>query len=76
MYAIRSYYDINGIRMITGFGILQIVNIILSLSLTPYKMWQLSPALTLYCIIPMVVIFITVRVGMAVMVKYTRNNFV
>ncbi len=68
----RINNDINGIRMITGFGILQIVNIILSLSLTPYKMWQLSPALTLYCIIPMVVIFITVRVGMAVMVKYTH----
>ncbi|RKD91589.1 ABC transporter ATP-binding protein [Mangrovibacterium diazotrophicum] len=68
----RINNDINGVRMITGFGILQIVNIILSLSLTPYKMWQLSPALTLYCVIPMVVIFVTVRVGMAVMVKYTH----
>ncbi|WP_163709349.1 ABC transporter ATP-binding protein [Mangrovibacterium lignilyticum] len=68
----RINNDINGVRMITGFGILQIANIILSLSITPYKMWQLSPALTLYCIIPMVVIFVTVRVGMAVMVKYTH----
>jgi ATP-binding cassette subfamily B protein len=68
----RINNDINGIRMITGFGILQIVNIILSLSLTPYKMWQLSPALTLYCVIPMVVIFVIVRIGMAVMVKYTH----
>lgn len=68
----RINNDINGIRMITGFGILQIVNIILSLSITPYKMWQLSPALTLYCIIPMVVIFVTVRIGMSIMVKYTH----
>ncbi len=68
----RINNDINGVRMITGFGILQIVNIILSLSLTPYKMWQLAPALTLYCVIPMVAIFVIVRVGMAVMVKYTH----
>jgi len=68
----RINNDINGVRMITGFGILQIVNIILSFSITPYKMWQLSPALTLYCIIPIIVIFVTVRIGMAIMVKYTH----
>ncbi len=68
----RINNDINGVRMITGFGILQIVNILLSLSLTPYKMWQLSPTLTLYCVAPMLVIFVAVRVGMAVMVKYTH----
>ena len=68
----RINNDINGVRMITGFGILQIGNIIFSLSLTPYKMWQLSPSLTLYCIIPMAIIFVIVRIGMAVMVKNTR----
>ncbi|WP_159522709.1 ABC transporter ATP-binding protein [Sunxiuqinia indica] len=68
----RINNDINGVRMITGFGILQIGNIILSLSLTPYKMWKLSPELTLLCVIPMVVVFIVVRVGMAIMVKNTR----
>lgn len=68
----RVNNDINGVRMITGFGILQIGNILLSLSLTPYKMWQLSPMLTLYCVIPMVVVFIIVRIGMVVMVKNTR----
>jgi ATP-binding cassette subfamily B protein len=68
----RINNDINGVRMITGFGILQIGNIILSLSLTPYKMWKLSPELTLLCVIPMIVVFIVVRVGMAIMVKNTR----
>ena len=68
----RVNNDINGVRMITGFGILQIGNILLSLSLTPYKMWQLSPMLTLYCVVPMVVVFIIVRFGMRVMVKNTR----
>ena len=70
----RVNNDINGVRMITGFGILQIGNILLSLSLTPYKMWQLSPMLTLYCVIPMVVVFIIVRIGMVVMVKNTRKR--
>ena len=68
----RVNNDINGVRMITGFGFLQIGNILLSLSLTPYKMWKLSPMLTLYCIIPMVIVFIIVRSGMVVMVRNTR----
>ncbi|MGQ7870837.1 ABC transporter ATP-binding protein [Sunxiuqinia sp. sy24] len=70
----RINNDINGVRLITGFGFLQIGNILFSLSLTPYKMWHLSPALTLYCFIPMVVIFVVVRIGMAVMVKNTRRQ--
>jgi len=68
----RVNNDINGVRMITGFGILQIGNILLSLSFTPYKMWKLSPILTLYCIIPMILVFVIVRIGMVVMVKNTR----
>ncbi|WP_320110370.1 ABC transporter ATP-binding protein [Draconibacterium orientale] len=68
----RVNNDINGVRMITGFGILQIGNILLSLSLTPYMMWKLSPMLTLYCIIPMVVVFVIVRYGLKVMVKNTH----
>lgn len=70
----RVNNDINGVRMITGFGLLQTGNILFSLSLTPYKMWALSPALTLYCIIPMVLIFIIVRVGMVIMVKNTHRR--
>ncbi len=68
----RVNNDINGIRMITGFGILQIGNILLSLSLTPYKMWKLSPELTLYCLVPVIVVFIVVQIGMKVMVKNTH----
>jgi len=70
----RVNNDISGVRMIAGFGILQIGNILLSLSLTPYKMWKLSPLLTLYCIIPMIVVFVIVRIGMVVMVKNTRKR--
>ncbi|MDD2196797.1 MAG: ABC transporter ATP-binding protein [Bacteroidales bacterium] len=68
----RVNNDINGVRMITGFGLLQIGNILFSLSVTPYKMWAMSPKLTLYCIVPLVVVFFAVRIGMAIMVKNTR----
>lgn len=68
----RINNDINGIRMITGFGIMQSFNILFSLSITPYKMWQLSWQLTLYCIVPLVIIFAIVRVGMVIMVKNTH----
>ncbi len=68
----RVNNDINGVRMITGFGLLQIGNILFSLSITPYKMWAMSPKLTLYCIVPLVVVFFEERIGMAIMVKNTR----
>lgn len=68
----RINNDINGVRMITGFGLLQIGNILFSLSVTPYKMWAMSPTLTLYCMVPLVVIFIIVRFGMVIMVKNTH----
>lgn len=68
--------DITGVRIICGFGMMQIFNILSAVSLTPYKMWQLSPSLTLYCIIPIVIVFITIRLGMYYIVKYTRSRMV
>lgn len=50
--------DINSVRAMVGFGALQFFNIFFALSLTPYKMWQISPELTLYCIIPVLVTFV------------------
>ncbi|MEH6607153.1 MAG: ABC transporter ATP-binding protein [Pseudomonadales bacterium] len=49
--------DINGVRALCGIVILQTFNIIFALSLTPYHMWQISPSLTLYCVIPVVLTF-------------------
>jgi ATP-binding cassette subfamily B multidrug efflux pump len=64
--------DINGVRMICGFGMMQIVNISTALSFAPYKMWQLSPELTLYTVIPIVLVFALVRSAMHFVVRYTR----
>lgn len=68
----RVNNDINGVRMITGFGFLQIVNILLALSITPYKMIKMSPTLTLYAVVPVIIIFIIVRIGLVIMVKNTK----
>ncbi|MFV0290544.1 MAG: ABC transporter ATP-binding protein [Mangrovibacterium sp.] len=70
----RINNDINGIRMITGFGTLQLINIVFSLSLTPYMMWKLSPSLTIYCIVPVIIIFAIVRAGMKIMVNHTQHQ--
>lgn len=50
--------DINGIRALAGVVMLQVFNISFALSLTPYKMWQISPQLTLYCMVPVVATFL------------------
>ena len=52
----RINNDITGVRMICGFGLMQAFNITTALSMTPYKMWLLSPNLTLYCIIPIIIL--------------------
>jgi ATP-binding cassette subfamily B protein len=47
--------DLNGIRLFYGIGFLQLFNILFALSLTPIWMWRISPELTLYSVIPIVI---------------------
>ena len=55
--------DLNGIRLFYGIGFLQLFNVIFALSLTPIWMWRISPALTLYSIIPILLAFVVFRIG-------------
>lgn len=64
----RVNNDIHGIRMICGFGFMQVFNITSALSLTPLMMYQLSPRLTFYCVIPILIVFSIVRIGMRFLV--------
>ncbi len=66
--------DINGVRMICGFGMMQVFNIITALSFAPFKMWQLSAELTLYTVLPIIVVFIIIRVSMHFVIRYTRER--
>jgi ATP-binding cassette subfamily B multidrug efflux pump len=55
--------DLTGIRLFYGIGFLQLFNILFALSLTPIWMWKISPELTLYCVIPIVVASIIFWLG-------------
>jgi len=55
--------DLNGIRLFYGIGFLQLFNILFALSLTPIWMWQISPELTLYCVVPIVIAAVIFRIG-------------
>ena len=70
----RVNNDIHGIRMICGFGFMQVFNIASALSLTPLMMFQLSPRLTLYCVIPILIVFSIVRIGMRFLVNNMRTR--
>ncbi|XPF94792.1 ABC transporter ATP-binding protein [Colwellia sp. RE-S-Sl-9] len=61
--------DINGIRAMAGVGMMNIFNIFFTLSMTPIKMWQISPTLMLYCLIPMIIAFLIVNYAISTMRK-------
>jgi ATP-binding cassette subfamily B protein len=48
----RINNDVTGVRMMMGFGLLQVASSFGALSLAPYYMYRISPALTLYSVLP------------------------
>ncbi|EPJ47554.1 MAG: ABC-type multidrug/protein/lipid transport system ATP-binding protein [Osedax symbiont Rs1] len=55
--------DLTGIRLFYGIGFLQLFNIFFALTLTPIWMWRISPQLTIYCVVPIVVASIIFWLG-------------
>ncbi|WP_434763300.1 ABC transporter ATP-binding protein [Vibrio fortis] len=55
--------DLQGVRLLFGVGFLQFFNALLALSLTPLWMWRISPELTMYSVIPIIIAFVIFRVG-------------
>ncbi|MFK8049124.1 MAG: ABC transporter ATP-binding protein [Halioglobus sp.] len=68
--------DVNGVRALAGVVMLQVFNIVFALSLTPLKMYQISPALTLYCVLPVLVTFAIAHKGIAFMRKMMKERMV
>jgi ATP-binding cassette subfamily B protein len=66
--------DLNGVRMMFGTGFLQVINVFFALSLTPLWMWRISPELTLYSVIPIVIAFVIFRIGFKRMKKYNAEH--
>ena len=59
----RINNDINGIRMMMGFALMQLLNAVATLSLAPVYMYNISPRLTLYCAPPVLFAFGVLQVG-------------
>jgi len=55
--------DLTGVCLLFGSGVLQLINVLCALTLTPIWMWRISPELTLYSIIPIAVAFVIFRIG-------------
>jgi ATP-binding cassette subfamily B protein len=55
--------DLHGIRVFYSLGFLHVFNILFAFSLTPVWMWQISPRLTLYSVIPIIIGFIIFCIG-------------
>lgn len=64
--------DVNGVRALAGIVMLQAFNIVFALSLTPLKMYQISPTLTLYCVFPVLITFAIAHNGIAFMRKMVK----
>lgn len=62
--------DMNGIRLFYGIGMLQLMNVIFALSLTPIWMWRISPTLMLYSVIPVLIAFVVFSQGFKRLRKY------
>jgi ATP-binding cassette, subfamily B, multidrug efflux pump len=60
----RINNDITGVRLLCGFGVFQVVNLVSSFSLAPAAMWKLSPGLTLAAAAAAGLVFTVYRLGM------------
>lgn len=54
----RINNDINGVRLLMGFGLLQLANSVMLLSLAPVQMYAISPQLTLFVVVPILLGFV------------------
>lgn len=68
--------DINGVRALAGIVLLQVFNILFALSLTPLKMYEISPSLTFYCIVPVLLTFAIAHKAIAYMRRMMRLRMV
>lgn len=66
--------DINGVRALAGIVMLQTFNVAFALSLTPLKMYQISPQLTLYCFAPVVITFLIAHRAVAYMRRMMKKR--
>lgn len=70
----RASNDIMWVRIMVGFGGLQIVNLIFALVLTGWKMFSISPALSIATLIPIGIGFLIVNLAISRLHPMMRKN--
>lgn len=70
----RATNDLRLVRAMAGFGGLQIFNVVFAVSLTGWKMLQLSPRLSLLSLIPILVATISVHLGISRFFGLMKKN--
>lgn len=70
----RSTNDVNYIRGLVGFATLQTANAVIALPLTLWKMWEMSPSLTLQSLIPMAVAMVLLWLSIRVLSVSYRES--
>ena len=66
----RINNDITGVRMLLGMGTMMLIQTVGTLTLAPWYMYRISPALTLYCALPIALGFLVLQVA----VQRMRRN--
>ena len=66
----RINNDINGVRMLVGMGTMMLIQTAGMLTLAPWYMYRISPRLTLYCAVPIVIGFLVLQLA----VQRMRRN--
>ena len=59
----RASSDVNFLRLLAGFGVLQAINVVVAVALTVTQMVRISPTLTLYMLGPVVVGLVIVQLS-------------
>ncbi|MCM8536824.1 MAG: ABC transporter ATP-binding protein/permease [Lentisphaeraceae bacterium] len=70
----RGTNDVTSVRVMISMGILHPINTTLTLIICPYYMYQISPRLTLYCLVPIPVIVFIMRILSKKMMQVGREN--
>jgi len=68
----RGSNDIQFVRVLVGFAGLQVINVLFALPLNLYMMVQISWALTLGCVVPLLLSLFVMRVGVLAMMTHMR----
>ena len=70
----RINNDINWVRMMVGFGLMGLANALGNLTLAPLNMYRISPRLTLYVVLPIVLAFMVLQFAVRLMRREQQTS--